>query len=93
MRRAMKYTIDLTGVSDKESLHERLRASLDLPDWYGGNLDAFYDILTEEGNFWDLVFVSCADPFREMPDYMVRFIQTLADAGDEMPGLSVAMML
>ena len=89
----MKYIIDLTGVFDKKGLHERLRSSLDLPDYYGNNLDALFDILTEEGNYWDLVFVSCGDAFREMPDYMVRFVQTLADAGDETPGLSVTLIL
>ncbi len=89
----MKYTVDLSGVRDREGLHERLRASMDLPDWYGNNLDALYDILTEEGNFWDLTFTACGEAFRAMPDYMASLVLTLSDACDVMPGLMVSLAL
>ena len=47
MKREMSYqTVDLSGVCDRNSLHDRLQESLTLPSWYGRNLDALYDALT-----------------------------------------------
>jgi len=42
----MDYRIDLNGVMTKEELHERTAQALQLPGWFGGNLDALYDALT-----------------------------------------------
>ena len=39
--------IDCTGIYSKEDLHRIFRESLDFPAWYGNNLDALYDCLTE----------------------------------------------
>ena len=48
MKREMSYqTVDLSGVCDRNSLHDRLQESLTLPSWYGRNLDALYDALTD----------------------------------------------
>ncbi len=32
---------------DKAGLHRALQDALGFPEWYGGNLDALYDCLTE----------------------------------------------
>lgn len=40
-------TVNCTGLEDKAQLHEALARALDFPDWYGRNLDALYDCLTE----------------------------------------------
>ena len=42
-----EYKIDLSRVTDVTSLHEQLMESLPLPAWYGRNLDALYDALTD----------------------------------------------
>ena len=34
-------------LTDKEHLHDTLLKELELPEWYGRNLDALYDCLTE----------------------------------------------
>jgi len=39
--------LDGRKVKDKGMLHDILTASLRLPDWYGRNLDALYDCLTD----------------------------------------------
>ena len=41
-----EFYIDCTGLG-KEDLHRALAECLDFPDWYGKNLDALYDQLTE----------------------------------------------
>ena len=50
------FYIDLKGISTREELHALLRKELPLPEYYGDNLDAFYDVLTEQGEGWNLIF-------------------------------------
>ncbi|MEG0751398.1 MAG: barstar family protein [Oscillospiraceae bacterium] len=39
--------IDLRGAQERGELHNRLAAALAFPDYYGRNLDALYDCLSE----------------------------------------------
>ncbi len=39
--------IDCAPVTGPESLHEALKVALDLPEYYGKNLDALFDCLTD----------------------------------------------
>ena len=43
----MCYKIDFTGVQSIWDVHAILKESLDFPDYYGGNLDALFDCLTD----------------------------------------------
>ena len=42
-----KYTIDFTNVKNYLEMHFIIRDALDFPDYYGCNLDAFWDCLTD----------------------------------------------
>lgn len=42
-----KVIVDCSGITDARQLHEALKEALRLPEWYGHNLDALYDCLTE----------------------------------------------
>ena len=50
------FYIDLKDITTKKSLHEAIAGELPLPDYYGGNLDALYDVLTEQGEDWNIIF-------------------------------------
>lgn len=39
--------LDGEMIKDKEMLHDILADTLNLPDWYGRNLDALHDCLTD----------------------------------------------
>ena len=39
--------LDGKAIEDKEMLHDALAGSLGFPDWYGRNLDALHDCLTD----------------------------------------------
>lgn len=39
--------IDCSAIQTKEDLHRLFRETLSFPEWYGNNLDALYDCLTE----------------------------------------------
>lgn len=40
-------TLDGAVLASKEALHQTLARTLAFPDWYGGNLDALFDCLTD----------------------------------------------
>lgn len=42
-----KYTVDFTNVQYYSEMHGIIGKSLDFPDYYGCNWDAFWDCLTD----------------------------------------------
>ena len=42
-----KYTLDFTNVTHFLEVHYIIKTSLDFPDYYGCNWDAFWDCLTD----------------------------------------------
>ena len=42
-----KIILDLRDISDKEALYDRIESAFAFPDYFGRNLDALYDLLTE----------------------------------------------
>lgn len=68
-------TLDCAGLDGKEALHSALAEALDFPEWYGQNLDALYDLLTEVEEPLQLQLIHFQDPggFREtMEDAMAE---------------------
>lgn len=40
--------INLSGIKDKETFHNYVSKKLNFPSYYGRNLDAFWDCITDE---------------------------------------------
>ena len=77
------YTIDFTGVSDKEEFHDRVRDGIEVPDYYGNNLDALYDILTEDYTDKVIRIVGLGDMADDMRDYALKFRRLCEDICEE----------
>ncbi|MGN1149892.1 MAG: barstar family protein [Sutterella sp.] len=45
-RNVVTVSVRCAGLN-KEALYEALADALELPDWFGANLDALYDVLTD----------------------------------------------
>ncbi len=76
-----EYMIDLTGVKTKKQLHKLLKRELELPEYYGGNLDALYDCLSEfpEGT---VIRVTGTDEARaKLGGYVDTLLRVISDAG------------
>lgn len=59
-----KITLDCAGLT-RPALHEAFARALDFPAWYGNNLDALYDCLTDLEEETNLTVCNLADePFR-----------------------------
>ena len=43
----MNFSIDFTNIRSYADIHGELKKSLSLPEYYGENLDALYDSLTD----------------------------------------------
>ena len=84
-----EYIIDLEGVESEDDLHDRLEESLPLPDYYGRNLDALYDILTEYGDGWHIVIENIDLVDEEIRPYVDDMIGVFEDASAAAPDLTV----
>ena len=76
--------IDGRMIFSSVMLHESLKKQLSFPDWYGMNLDALHDVLTEFGPRWHIVFRNagaamnglravCEDAMAETPGLEIEF--------------------
>ena len=77
----MRFVLDSGSVGNRETLHRVLAAGLQFPDWYGGNLDALFDCLTD-------VTEEVAITLRGLDDltpYARRVVKVLQAAAKENP--------
>ena len=72
-------TIDCTGMQSKEQLHRAFASALSFPAWYGNNLDALHDCLT---NVCEPTRISLPG-FRELGSFALGFRLVLEDAEAE----------
>lgn len=74
----MEITLDAACLCRKETAHTYLRQMLGFPDYYGGNLDALYDCLTECEDL-KIIVENC----EEAGDYTFKIIEVMRDADVE----------
>lgn len=68
-------------MTDREGMHAELREKLDLPDYYGDNLDALNDCLGERSER-ELVVISASGDFLEdCGEYGVAMLRVFLDNG------------
>ena len=75
-----KYTIDFTDVQYYIEMHLIIREALDFPDYYGCNLDAFWDCITDMmGDSMHIEILGFDVIERKFGDYGIKFVETLKD--------------
>ncbi|MBR6080279.1 MAG: barstar family protein [Treponema sp.] len=79
----MEISIDLGTVTNRDELHNLLAQSLHFPEYYGRNLDALFDLLTEPHEMWNLIFKNTASAKATLGEYFDHFRQTVLDAEEE----------
>ena len=80
----MRIVLDALGMEEKETAHTYLKEKLRLPDYYGGNLDALYDCLTDEEEMEIEV-----ENREQAGKYFLRIWNVLLDAAEENEGLQL----
>lgn len=91
-----KILLDFREVNTKEQVQEYLIMKFGFPDYYGKNLDALFDMLTERredtcvGVFGMREKEEDSDP---LTVYFRKIIQVLQDAEEENPHLCVILAI
>ena len=83
----MYALIDGDAVETREQLHDALAAQLSLPEYYGRNLDALYDCLSDIGEDCEIVLRGPEALFAHLGLYADVLQTVLRDAADDNPRL------
>lgn len=79
----MRVILDGSSVGSREVLHRTLATLLRLPDWYGGNLDALHDCLTDIDEPTELTVRSGNALEAALGGYAAALRQVLTDCAAE----------
>ena len=79
--------LDAEKIRDRESMAAYMKEQLELPDYFGGNLDALADLLSEMTR--ETVFEVPAEMFGRIPEdgYAAKTLRVLNAAASENPHL------
>lgn len=80
----MKITLDAARMDTRRNAHEYLQEQLDFPEYYGKNLDALYDCLTDLTDV-EVEFVNIP----EEETYFNKVLRVFRDAAKRKKGLTV----
>ena len=81
----MRLILDGNILKYRSRVHSKLARSLHFPGWYGRNLDALYDCLTDLHEETELILVNWTVPS------LLPMRQVMEDAAAENPHLTVTV--
>lgn len=87
-----RVNIDGKELVSPKALHESLAAALSFPEYYGGNLDALYDALTDIREDVCLAVTNSADAKEQLDGYWWSFIGVFSDAQAKTGKLRLLLM-
>ena len=82
----MTHTIFGGRMTDRSAAHAELARALEFPDYYGGNLDALWDLLTTAD--LDATLVEVEPMLIHLGEYGCKILSTFYEAMEENPGLT-----
>ena len=84
----MVITLNGSAMTDRESIYAELHAKMPLPEYFGNNLDALFDVLTEtEGE----IVLENSEALTAAGGYGQMFLRVLNDAAKANPALKVTI--
>ena len=87
----MELILDGRLCVERTQTHLLLKELLSFPDYYGMNLDALYDLLSEYGREMTLVLRNCYALETQLGGYGTALLATLREADDNNPKITIAM--
>ena len=87
----MEVVLDGRVMVDRVSAHSHLAERLELPTYYGRNLDALYDVLTDIGEETEIILTAPAAVAEQMGKYGEALLATLQEAAEENPLLMITL--
>lgn len=80
-------TLDFSNITSMDEVYKVLKSNLCLPDYFGYNLDALYDVLTDISKETQIDISLSSAP--EIYGYMRRLYTVFSDAQEDNPNLYV----
>ena len=87
----MTVTLNGKAMVDRPAAHSHLAERLDLPTYYGRNLDALYDVLTDIGEDTQIILEDPAAVVDNLGKYGEALLSTMQEAAEENPHLIIAL--
>ena len=81
--------IDGAAVTCREELHQVFAKALDFPEWYGGSLDALYDLLGGTNMPVHITIVNSGLMNDEFSGYMERVLRVILRAAEHNPNIKL----
>ena len=79
----MRFVLDVSACESVEDLHRALAEGLHFPAWYGGNLDALHDCLTDLSDPVHLTVLHAQALEDALGAYCRSFQRVLSDSAQE----------
>ena len=86
----MRFVLDVSACETAEDLHRALAEGLRFPAWYGGNLDALHDCLTDLSDPVHLTVLHAQALEDALGAYCRSFQRVLSDSAQENEHFTVA---
>lgn len=84
-----KVILDGRNMTDKAATQEYLKEQFRFPEYYGRNLDALYDCLTEIEVETEIQIEHKKQIAEYLGDYVEALVDTIRDAAQENPNLQL----
>lgn len=88
----MLVVLDGRKMTDKITLHSYLKEQCGFPEYYGNNLDALYDVLTDREEPLEIRLEHAQELKEVLCGYGEAFIETLEDAAANSGNVRVVIM-
>ena len=77
--------VELNGLemTDRQRTHDYIAEQLQFPDYYGKNLDALYDLLTERKESLEVRFFHSQEMKEQLGAYGSALLQTMQEAEND----------
>ncbi len=85
----MAIILDGKAMTDRVAAHSHLAQRLELPEYYGRNLDALYDVLMELTG--EIVLEAPAAVIEQLGRYGEALLATMQEAAETNPGLTITI--
>ena len=86
-----QITIDCAGITTSPEFHQAIATAMEFPDYYGKNLDALMDCLTEIGDDLELILLNWHHLEYNLEDYSGRILSVFRCACQENSQLTVTI--
>ena len=87
-----RVVLDGKLMQSRKALHDYLARILELPSYYGANLDALHDVLTELSEDTELVVTDSLEMQEALGTYGDTLIRVLQDSAEENPFLRIILI-